>query len=400
MRVLFFSPNGQPNGPRTRIVNFAKQSLKRGYKPVVVTKSFFHGDSYNHLKKNEKVRRETIKDIPTLWINTIEYNSNGFYRFVSELQFGYMAFCHSKRLVPSVVIADSVTPLSAIFGLVLAKTTGAKFVYQIRDVWPIALVHDGSLRKSSPLYFFFRFLEKTLYRHCDAICSTLPFAELHIKNSIGISKEYFYIRNGVDMKPFLDVEEYTGKLGSFVNCTYVGTMAHAHDIITFIKAFAILPKVIRDRFKVHLYGDGVKRAKAEQLAKNEGLQNIHFYGMIDRSLVSTVLGNSDLLIASVLDSEAYVFGANLNKLYDYFAAGRPVLFCGNIPNDEVRIAQCGFSLPPENPVAVASALEQFLELTDAQRMSMGKNGREYAHKEFNIDTLGEKFTTMLDSIVR
>ena len=67
---------------------------------------------------------------------------------------------------------------------------------------------------------------------------------------------------------------------------------------------------------------------------------------------------SDILIACVTDSDAYRFGINLNKLYDYFASGRPVIFSGNAPNDPVADSGAGFSIPPESPKAMVEALSK------------------------------------------
>jgi len=81
---------------------------------------------------------------------------------------------------------------------------------------------------------------------------------------------------------------------------------------------------------------------------------------------------SDILIACVTDSNSYRFGINLNKLYDYFASGRPVIFSGNAPNDPVVNSGAGFSIPPEDPNAMVIVLERFLEMTPAERIELGE----------------------------
>jgi glycosyltransferase involved in cell wall biosynthesis len=104
---------------------------------------------------------------------------------------------------------------------------------------------------------------------------------------------------------------------------------------------------------------------------------------------------SDIQIACVLDSPAYRFGLNLNKLFDYFASGRPVIFSGNAPNDPVAESGAGFSIPPEDPEAMVGALEKYLEMSTAERIEMGKRGRRYVEKEFDIRILADRMESLL-----
>ena len=104
---------------------------------------------------------------------------------------------------------------------------------------------------------------------------------------------------------------------------------------------------------------------------------------------------SHILIASVTDSAAYRFGLNLNKLYDYFASGRPVIFSGNAPNDPVAASGGGFTIAPEDPDAMAEAMKKFAEMTPEERVDMGRRGRAYVESEFGMGKLGERMENLL-----
>jgi hypothetical protein len=71
------------------------------------------------------------------------------------------------------------------------------------------------------------------------------------------------------------------------------------------------------------------RKRAEAAAA--GLTNIEFRDPIPKADVPRVQAESDILVACVTDSPSYRFGLNLNKLFDYFASGRPVVFSGARP---------------------------------------------------------------------
>ena len=102
-----------------------------------------------------------------------------------------------------------------------------------------------------------------------------------------------------------------------------------------------------------------------------------------------------MLVACVLNSDAYTFGLNLNKLYDYFAAGRPVLFSGEANNDDITSASCGYSICPESPEVMAEALFHFSNLSSSQRALMGSNARAFATREYDIDHLAAKMEDTL-----
>ena len=364
---------------------------------TIFVKSFYHSSFEDHLEESERFRIETIDGIRTVWIRSRHYRSNGLNRAISELQFAVRAFILARKIhdSPDVIVADSVTPINGIGGYLAARARGAAFVHQIRDVWPIALVHDGSLSPSSPAYYLFRWIEKYLYRRCDWICSALPFVQDHVAESGGDPSRITYVRNGADLEPYDDQASYDGGRSREITAMYIGTIAHAHDVITIVRAASLLEQEGISGVRFLVYGDGVKRAGCEQETAKLGVKTIEFHGSIPKEEVPEKLASADVLIASVLDSDAYIFGLNLNKLYDYFASGRPVIFSGNAPNDDVKTSGAGFSISPEDPAKMADALKCLLHMSPTDRSEMGKLAREFADEEYNIRKLAGRFESML-----
>lgn len=83
-----------------------------------------------------------------------------------------------------------------------------------------------------------------------------------------------------------------------------------------------------------------------------------------------------------------------NKLCDYLAAGRPVIFACNSINNPVKEARAGLSVPAENPEAMAQAIRELATLTPEQRIEMGRNGRAYVEKHHDIRVLAAKFESV------
>lgn len=392
------SPNGQLYGPRRRIHNLAIFLANKGHDVNVYCKTFYHASNRRHNANIFKIEVERIDGVTVNWVPSIVYKTNGFKRLISELQFSLLSFFHIIFLKRSseVLIADSVTPINGFFGLLASKLSKLKFIHQIRDVWPIALVHDGALEEKSLAFKIFKYMETKQYKNCDWICSALPDVHEYIDKNGGNSSKITYVRNGIDMQNFNYIPYEPNEI---INVTYLGTISNAHDVIS----IPLAAKLLKDegksnRFIFNIYGDGVKRKECEKYVAENKIENVCFHGTIPREKVALALSKADLLVSPVLNSKAYSFGLNLNKIYDYFAAGRPVMLCSPNKVNDITLANSGYSLPAEDPLMIYKALLDFLALSRKEKKELGNNAYTYAKKEFNIEILCHKFEKMILSL--
>ncbi len=149
----------------------------------------------------------------------------------------------------------------------------------------------------------------------------------------------------------------------------------------------------------HPGGSGSERAKCEAMAQSTGLRNVEFRAPIPKGSVPALLGQADVLIASVKDVPVYRYGINFNKIFDYLAAGRPILFACNAPNDPVRESGSGISVQPEDPAQMAKAVQRFFSMKPEDRSRLGANGRAYAHERLDVKVLAEKFELLISDAV-
>ena len=101
--------------------------------------------------------------------------------------------------------------------------------------------------------------------------------------------------------------------------------------------------------------------------------------------------------ANTLDSPLYKYGISLNKIYDYLAAARPVIFGCAAANNPVSAASAGIVVSPGNPSALADAIVEMERLPPADRHRMGLSGRSYVEREHDSWRLGQKLALVLDS---
>lgn len=402
MNIWYLSAHDQPRGKSSRTYDFSRELARRGHKVTMFTNSYCHWSHKELLDPGEKWRVDEIDGIRVIWLRTIAYSGNGFRRGANMMSNARRSMQVAKTLPdkPDVVIGPSVPLGTGWAALKIARMKKAAFVFEVRDVWPIALVYDGGLSKTNPVYWAFRFIEKYLYRHSHRISATMPFIHEHVRESGGDPGKICWIPNGVDFTRFSSIDAYDGGKNDPLVVMYIGGFGNAHDVITIIRSADILEKRGNGNYRFVLIGDGIKKPECVREAVKNGLTNVEFRNSVPKSEVAGLQMESDILMACVLDSEAYRFGLNLNKLFDYFASGRPVIFSGKAPNDPVAESGAGFSIPPENPAAMADALLKYLDMSPAERADMGMRGRKYVEANYDMRVLSERMEKLLFQAIK
>lgn len=402
MNIWYVSAHDQPKGISSRTYDFSRELVKRGHQVTMFTNSYCHWTHEERLDPREKWRIEEIDDIRVIWLRTIHYTDNGWRRGANMLSNAWRSIQVAQTLPdkPDVVIGPSVPLGTGWAALKIAKMKDAAFVFEVRDVWPIALVDDGGLSKRSPVYYAFRLIERYLYRKSQRISATMPFIFDHVSESGSNPEKVTWVPNGVNFDCYTGLAGYDGGEKFPLVAMYVGGFGNAHDVITIVRAANILQQKGEDRYHFVLVGDGVKRPECQQEALLYSLSNIEFRNPVLKSEVPSLQTEADVLIAAVLDSAAYRFGLNLNKIFDYFASERPVIFSGNAPNDPIAESGGGFSIPPENPDAMVEVLEKYLDMRPVERIEMGKRGRRWVEKEFDMRKLGDRMECLLSQAIK
>ena len=397
LNIWYLSAHDQPKGQSSRTYDFACELVSHGHQLTMFTNSYCHWTHVERLKHDEKWRIEEIEGIRVVWLRTVHYRGNGLKRGLNMISNAWRSLQVARTLSdrPDVVIGPSVPLGTGWAASRIAKSKHASFIFEVRDVWPIILVDDGALSKKSPVYYVFRLIEKLLYRNAQRISATMPHIFDHVSNSGGDPKKVTWIPNGVTFSRFAGLDSYNGGDQESIVAMYVGGFGMAHDVATIVRAAKRLQEEGNDKIQFVIVGNGPKRPGCEQLVLEYGLKNVEFRDPVSKSDVPRLQLEADIFLACVLDSQAYRFGLNLNKLFDYFASGRPVIFSGNAPNDPIIESGAGFSIAPEDSDAMVVALETYIEMSPADRIKMGESGREYVEREFDMRILGNRMEALI-----
>ena len=112
-----------------------------------------------------------------------------------------------------------------------------------------------------------------------------------------------------------------------------------------------------------------------------------------------VFSDSDACIAILKPLELYKT-TYPNKVFDYMAAGKPVILAiDGVIRLVVEKANAGIFVEPGQPQRMIEVI-QFLKNHPREAASMGKNGREYVIENFNRAVISDQLETIfLDTIL-
>ena len=396
MNIWYLSAYDQPKGQSSRTYDFSRELVRRGHEVTMFTNSYCHFTHMERLAPRERWRIEEIDGIRVVWLRTVHYTGNGWRRGANMISNVWRSIQVARTLPekPDVVIGPSVPIGTGWAASKIARMKDAAFIFEVRDVWPQALVDLGVLRLNSLPYKLFRCVEKYLYRQAQRISAVLPLTWKHVSDSGADSNKVCWIPNGADLERFANLRTYNG--GQFpLTAMYIGGFSSTHDVSTILKAAKVLQERGINEYRFVVVGGGRQRSDCEIEAIALMLRNVEFKDPVPKSDVPYVQMSADVLIACVKNTPVYQFGINSNKIYDYLASARPIIFSGNAPNDPVVESGAGFSIPPEDPDAMVGALQKLLEMSPAERIEMGKRGRRYVENEFDMRKLADRMELLL-----
>ena len=110
-------------------------------------------------------------------------------------------------------------------------------------------------------------------------------------------------------------------------------------------------------------GQGPEKESLQQRAQAAGLQNITFLPPVARSQMPALTQAADLGYIGLQKKDLFRYGVSPNKLYEYMSAGLPIVFAIDTIHDEVAEARCGFSIPAEDPPALADVLRRIVQMS-------------------------------------
>lgn len=396
MKVLYFHQHFvTPHGAGAiRSYAMARRLIERGHHVTMVCGSVSGGNTGLSGAFVNGARRGWVDGIDVIELDLAYSNHDGLLkRSFTFFKFAWRSVWLALREPCDLVFATT-TPLTAgIPGIAARWLRGKPFVFEVRDLWPELPKAMGVIRNSLVLWAM-GVLEWASYRSANALVGLSPGIVDGIMHR-GVPRENIaLVPNGCDMALFAgNVEPWrpAGISETDLMAVFAGTHGMANGLDAVLNAAAELKRRGRNDIKLLLIGSGKLKPALVARAKAENLHNVVFHEPVNKARLAGLMASTDIGLQVLANVPAFYYGTSPNKFFDYIAAGLPVL--NNYPGwlaELIGQHHCGFAVPPDDPVAFATALE--LAAGDRPALKgMGKRGRALALKQFSRDELADEW---------
>lgn len=394
MRVIYFHQHfSTPKGSAgIRSYEMARRLLARGHQVTMVCGSYGGGETGLLQPFVEGRRRGTVDGIDIIEFDLAYANTDGLVkRSMTFLKFAFRSIGLALTESYDVLFATT-TPLTAgIPGIFARWLRGKPFVFEVRDLWPELPRAMGVIRNPMVLWAM-GVLEWASYRSAHRLIGLSPGIVEGIAHREVPRNSIVLVPNGCDLGIFgEDVESWRPAQvkPTDLMAVFAGTHGMANGLDAVLDVASELKRRGRDDIKLLLIGQGKLKSGLQARAEREGLSNVVFHEPVNKMKLAGLMAVTDVGLQVLANVPAFYYGTSPNKFFDYIAAGLPVL--NNYPGwlaEMIREYQCGFAVPPDNPIAFADALEQ--AATDRSALkAMGVRGHELAKKKFNRERLAD-----------
>lgn len=395
------------HGPLTRSYELGKALEQLGHKPVVFVGSHPHNTNLQLIRGKAKFKTYQNKPFPWILVKTCNYGNSKKRRILSMFEYYINSIEAAKHFEkPDVIIGSSAHPLAALLAIRLGRKYQCKKIVEIRDLWPESIVEYGILGKDNPLIKALYKFEKYLYCSADAVvftCSGLYdyIQEKGWEKDIPRSKVYS-LSNGIDLDEFaFNRDNYQIVDADLCNSAifkvvYTGSIKRVNNLGLLLDA---AKKISNNRVRILIWGDGDEREILEKRLMDEEITNVVFKGRVEKKYIPYIVSQADLNIAHNTPSSLFRFGISFNKMFEYLAAGKPVLsdFPSNYnPAVDFKAGTDVFNPDAEN---VAKAIEEYVDMPQDIYQVYCNNAIKAAN-EYTFINLANKLTNIIESIDR
>jgi glycosyltransferase involved in cell wall biosynthesis len=405
MRTLivthYFPP--ETGAPQARLSGLAATWAADGDKVTVLTGMPSHPTGVVPPQYRGAIRRRERRDgyhVVRTWLYATP--NEGFVRKT----LGHLSFMASSVLLGAracgpadTVVVSSPTFFSIGAAWALARLKRARFVVEVRDLWPAIFVELGILTNRRVIRLLER-LELAAYAAADQVVVVSEgFRENLIGRGVPPAKVHT-IRNGADISRFSasaaadpGVRARLGAGPDDCLVLYAGTHGISQGLSTVADAAAQLAdRPVRFAF----VGDGADKRRLEQRVADLGLGNVALLPGVPNAEMPGLLAAADICLVPL--RQVPLFAAFIpSKMFEYLAAGKAVI--GSVAGEAAQLLREAGALvvPPEDSAALADAIRALAADPD-RRAAMGQAGRSFARR-YDRAALAREYRKVLDQAV-
>lgn len=362
--------------------------LSQGYDVHFLTADF------NHYNKSKRDTDKFFRNYPQYrerisFISVPQYKKN--------LSFGRMwsNFCFERKAkrwlksntgrfekvyisLPTLYLAGSIRKI--------CSKNNIQIIVDVNDLWPEAF---RLIFKNELLYWLCTYPIKALadkgYRSADCIIAVSEEYKNRALLRNVRSKMSATVYLGAMLERFdAGVAKYSAKIEKSDDefwIGYAGTIGTSYDLKTLIDAV----KQLNDRgftdIGLKVLGQGPEEKELKEYINKNNIANVDFRGFLEYEKMAAVLSKCDIMANCIKKRASQSI---INKVSDYFAAGKPVINSCVSREMQCMIAENNVGINYEAE-SVESAVDAVIQLYHNERLrdEMGKNARHLAEEKFD-----------------
>lgn len=417
-RIWFINQNSYlpEDGPHIRHYALGKYLSRDGYESFVFAGNELHHNG-RRIDTGKELYVEKHRDgVHFFYIKTHHYSKNDAHRILNIISFYLNVFKVCRKVEkeygkPDVIYASSMYPTALLAGIKLAKKYKVKCISENRDIVPDGFVANGAIKENGFLVKMMRLFMRRIFEKSDALVFTMSEGTKYISDmnwdkahggKIDMAK-VFYINNGVDMEA---VEENEDRYvlddpdldnPSIFKVVYFGAIRFMNQMPLFIDTALELKRRGCNDIKILMWGNGTKIEEMRIKLVQQNLDNIVLKGYVDKQYIPGIAKRADVFIGTGNSCSVGKYGISFNKLFDYLAAGKPIILPFKVAGSIVAENGAGLEIDNADAKTLADILISFKQMGSDEYKQYCNNSKKIA-KQFDYKVLSKQVESVIELI--
>lgn len=373
-----------PYNTALRYHNWGKILVSRGYSVTIFCASVVHNTDIDVIDELGGMKQSSCDGVKYVYVKTSKYSGNGLGRIKNMIQ-----YYHNIKMIAKRFPKPDLSLCCCAYLYKRAKSIwkDVPCICDIEDLWPESIVDVMNISANNPMIKYLYHVEKEAYKKCDALVFSVAGGYEYITDkgwqNLIDEKKVFHINMGVDLDEFdKNVTAYTyddSRLlqDDIFKVVYCGSVRAANNI----KALCDAAKIVKNQessIQFMIHGSGNEVEELTQYCLDNQIDNVKFYGRIDKNQIPYVLSHADVCLLTFADISIKKYGGSQQKSFEYYASRKPIVSNWDSGYNLIKEYNAGIVSKTQSPEDMAKAILDVYNMTDEQREQMGKNARQIA----------------------
>ena len=404
MRVLIISQYFWPEN--FRVNELSEELNKLGHKVTILTgyPNYPSGEIFEEFKKNKSKFYE-YKGAEIIRVALLPRKNNklnlvlNYISFlVSSIIFGYFKMLGRNF---DIIFTFQLSPVTVgITSSFFSFIKNCPNIFWVLDLWPDTLVALKVLKSEWQIKLF-KILINWIYSNCDIVLAQSKSILKEIKNYKSIKNNAYYFPSWGESDLFFKNKKPAPEVKpkKIFTILFAGNIGEAQDFPNIIKAVKLLSLQNINDFRILIVGSGSKKDWVIREVKKLKIdKHFEFYKNYPLERMSSFFLHADALLVSLSNNR--VFNMTIpGKVQFYLSSGIPIIgmICGEA-SQVIKDSKAGYVCESGDYISLSKIISKISKQDKKRLKAMGRNGREYAKKEFSKISLIKKLNKIINKL--